>query len=168
MSLKSSDQSEGVEGSGSSAHLIPFKQSEIDMNLNDLRMRLQASKQELEPTISSLSSWLGDLIPLKLVAYWNPRNHVSYLRCENNEEESQDLLKRSHAIMEGPLPRIRHWRQENLLFHLWTGQPLDKWDRILVVESGVGMTAEESNRLMEEALGILQEPLRNAVEKVAC
>ena len=143
--------------------LLDVRHGNFKMKLNELQNLLKESKQELEPTLESLTSWLANIIPVELVAYWNPRNHLTCLHHGNKTENNQELLAKSQAIIGGPLPRIRHWRQEKWLFHLWTGEPLDKWDRLMVVESGTGMTVEESNVLLEEALNVLQEPLKNAI-----
>ncbi|MBF0193863.1 MAG: hypothetical protein HQL71_04860 [Magnetococcales bacterium] len=134
------------------------------MDLNHLNKLLEESEPELQETLESLSNWLNTFISVKLVAYWNPRTTFSHLCCRDKEESSKYLREKSQAIIDGPLPRTRHWRQENWLFHLWIGNPLDKWDRILVVESGQGMTINDSNKLMEKTLDILHKPLKNALK----
>jgi hypothetical protein len=147
-----------------SEHVLQHVMSHnLKMDLNHLHTLLKESKPELPAKIESLSTWLNTIISVKLVAYWNPRTTFSHLHCEEREENSEYLQQKSQAIINGPLPRIRHWRQENWLFHLWIGNPLDKWDRILIVESGQGMTVKDSNRLMEETLDILHKPLRDTL-----
>ena len=163
VTLKNSQKniSNSMKDLGISSPLMEMGQTVFMTNHNDLHTLIQESRNGIEPTLESLSFWLSQTIPVKLVAYWNPRTRRSGLYCQNGEVTEPLLLEKSRAIMEGPLPRIRHWRQENWMFHLWMGLPLDKWDRILIVESGTGMTIEESNALMDKALEILQEPLKN-------
>ncbi|MBF0357400.1 MAG: hypothetical protein HQL70_02260 [Magnetococcales bacterium] len=136
----------------------------LNLDLKLLHNFLQESKPELQPTVEAISSWLNQIIPIKLVAYWNPRSGLRSLYCKSKDESCNDLLEKTQAIIDGPLPRIRHWRQQSWLFHLWTGEPLDKWDRILIVESGTGMTIDESNKLMEKTLKVIHEPLRYALK----
>ncbi|MBF0381238.1 MAG: hypothetical protein HQL69_09480 [Magnetococcales bacterium] len=135
----------------------------LSLDLKHLHNLLNETQPDLQTTIESLSTWLNTVISVKLVAYWNPRTTLKHLCCEEREENSTTLKEKSRDIIDGPLPRIRHWRQENWLFHLWIGNPLDKWDRILVVESGEGMSIDESNKLMEETMNILHKPLKNAL-----
>jgi hypothetical protein len=139
----------------------------LNMDLKLLQTFLQESKPELQPTVEAISSWLNNIIPIKLVAYWNPRSGLKNLYCKNNDEHTDDLLEKTNAIIDGPLPRMRHWRQQRWLFHLWIGKPLDKWDRILIVESGTGMTIDESNKLMDKTLKVIHEPLKYALKNGA-
>lgn len=142
--------------------LSAFRQEDFDLKLTELQDRLLTSKAELPPTMESLSSWLRDIIPVQLVAYWNPRRQLSYC-CEHGCHHHPDLIPVAQEIIEGPLPRMRHWRHNRRLFHLWMGTPLEKWDRILIIENDTGMSAGESNLLMDQALSVFAKPLRKAL-----
>ncbi|MBF0447179.1 MAG: hypothetical protein HQL67_03160 [Magnetococcales bacterium] len=142
--------------------LLDTRQGAFQVSLDLLARQLESTEPGLESTLTTFSIWMEKLIPIKLVAYWNPRNRHYGIKHANGGLIEPELLDMSQEIIKGPLPRISHWRQQNWLFHLWAGEPLDRWDRFLVVESGTGMTVRESNQLLEEALEILKEPLRNS------
>ncbi|MBF0370446.1 MAG: hypothetical protein HQL52_13415 [Magnetococcales bacterium] len=115
--------------------------------------------------IGALSKWLHGTISVELVAYWNPRRRKSYLICGDDTVDKSAILHTTWSVIDSPLPRIRHWRQRDWFFHLWMGAPLEQWDRILIIEKGLGLSVEESNLLMQETLKILHSPLKNALNQ---
>lgn len=128
--------------------------SGISFPIAALADMLQEQPDRLD-AMEIFSEWLGTIIPVEMVAYWNPQRKLNRLLCNAVDSDREALLRSANAIMTGPLPRIRHWRQRQWLFHLWLGPPLDRWDRLLIVERGTGMTVEASNTLMIAALKVL-------------
>lgn len=134
------------------------------LDMTALRSELNQAN-DLTPVIETFSRWLERFIQVEMVAYWNPRLHKSYMVCPQRDGDKSELLQAALNIIDSPLPPMRHWRQQNWIFHLWSGLPLDKWDRLLIVEHGGGLTVDEANYLMWESLQLLHQPLQRALRK---
>ncbi|MBF0273438.1 MAG: hypothetical protein HQL98_15420 [Magnetococcales bacterium] len=112
--------------------------------------------------MEKLARWLTQTLPVEMVAYWNPRQRKSHLLCLAPKNACQELEGMVRGLMEGSVPRIRHWRQQHWFFHLWMGTPLDAWDRLLIVERSGSLTAEEYNLLIQEAVRAFRDSLHAA------
>ncbi|MBF0339803.1 MAG: hypothetical protein HQL95_02415 [Magnetococcales bacterium] len=119
---------------------------------------------DLASVLEQLSLWLGQTMPVEMLAYWNPRQRKSHLLCLAPAQDRQDLEGVVHGLVAGAVPRVRHWRQRQWFFHLWMGAPLDGWDRLLIVEKSGDLSSEECNLLIQEAANTFQHALRGAVD----
>ncbi len=123
---------------------------------------LLEEQQTLPDILSAFLEWLTTLTPVELVAFWNPHRQLNHLVSNSEGDQRTAIVQAANGIIHGPLPRIRHWRHGHWLFHLWLGAPLDRWDRLLIVENGVGLPVEESNVLLRTAIETLQPNLTRA------
>ncbi|MEO5378287.1 MAG: hypothetical protein H7832_10985 [Magnetococcus sp. DMHC-6] len=115
-------------------------------------------KNSLPQLLHELALWLGTIIRLEMIAYWNLNQ--SHLEYNDQHPDLPILLEVTHAIIDGPLPRIRHWRQKEWLLHLWIDTPLDKGERMLIIEKGYHLPLEQMNPLLREMLKIFQSALK--------
>ncbi len=143
MSLKTGHDN-SLEEFTFSAPIMESHQRGAGSSMDGLRARIAESGDEPAAFMAAYYSWLQEKITVQLVAYWNPRTPTTCLHTENIDKNHLHLLEKTQSIIKGPLPRIRHWRQEDWLFHLWVGAPLGQWDRVL----------------LEESLNILKHPMQ--------
>ncbi|MBF0427305.1 MAG: hypothetical protein HQL94_00145 [Magnetococcales bacterium] len=132
---------------------------------NHLSADIDLDIDDLESVIKAISLWLDDTMPVELIAYWNPRQHKSHLVYKPSQDDKIILDEIVKQIIHGAAPRIRHWRQQQWFFHLWIGSPLDTWDRLLIVEKNGSLSSDECNNLLQAAITIFQDSLRNAISK---
>ncbi|MBF0613931.1 MAG: hypothetical protein HQL92_02095 [Magnetococcales bacterium] len=116
---------------------------------------------DLATLLYDLGLWLFQTMPVEAVAYWNPRLRKSHLHILTTSTERPTLEAAVHRLMQGTVPRIRHWRQQQWYFHLWMGTPLDGWDRLLIVEKSGQLSSDECNLLIQEAARTLRHGLRH-------
>ncbi|MBF0416987.1 MAG: hypothetical protein HQL86_01905 [Magnetococcales bacterium] len=110
-----------------------------------------SSHDDLAVVMEDLAGWLSRQIAVEVIAYWNPRLGKSHLLSLAPSEENGALPELIRGVIDGPLPRIRHWRRRSWSFHLWIGPPLDGWDRLLIVEKGGALDADGCNVLIQDA-----------------
>lgn len=114
-------------------------------------LQSMAVQGDLAEVMEDLAVWLTKRITVEVIAYWNPRLGKSHLLSLAPSEENGALPELIRGVIDGPLPRIRHWRRGAWSFHLWMGPPLDGWDRLLIVEKGGALDADGCNTLIQDA-----------------
>ncbi|MBF0138295.1 MAG: hypothetical protein H7833_09055 [Magnetococcus sp. DMHC-1] len=114
----------------------------------------------VEPILDVFSDWLAGIMEVRTVAFWNVRSQEYYISCPECLEKTDPLLDQVWKIMEGPSPRLFHWRQLNHTFHLWAGMPMERCDRLLLAEQGNALTVEEANDMLLHSLEVLNPPLQ--------
>ncbi len=121
--------------------------------------------KSLTEVMEAISRWLNKTLSVELIAYWNPRLDKSHLVCNPLADDAQLLEKVVRQMINGAVPRIRHWRQQQWFFHLWMGSPLDSWDRLLIVETSGSLSSDELNSLIQEAIGKFHHELQTAIQE---
>lgn len=99
-------------------------------------------------------------VPVKLVAFGNPHQNRSYLVCPGQPRYASLLFHNAWEVLQGAAPRQHHWRQGEWLYHLWLGQPLGRWERLLLIETGGGLDAEDTQSLLQNTLPLLYPALQ--------
>lgn len=130
--------------------IVPVQENPLH-NLEELLDGIEDSKELLE----YFSIWLNDKIPHDLLAYWNPREERAHIITHARSTERKALLQAAREVMDAPLPRNSYWRKADLFYNIWPGFPVDKCDRLLLIESGERENFEKSTRLLENALRVL-------------
>ncbi|OSM04366.1 hypothetical protein [Magnetofaba australis] len=141
---------------------VAYDDKRIALAIDSLREALQGDLP-INAIIDQLCLWLNRHIAIEMVGYWNPRRGAHVLACDkrNSPEEAQ-LADQVAEMMEGALPRMSHWRRDAWVFHLREGAPMDKFDRLVIVERGERLPVESANTLMREIMAVLSEPLERA------
>ncbi|MEO5346290.1 MAG: hypothetical protein H7834_07930 [Magnetococcus sp. YQC-9] len=124
------------------------------------------SPGNLAEVMEDLAAWLAPRIPVELLAYWNPRQRKSHLLAIAPGDGAERLATLVQGVIDGPLPRIRHWRRGEWFFHLWMGAPLDGWDRLLIVEKAGALAADTCNALIQDATQTFGPALHHAGQAV--
>ncbi|MBF0424647.1 MAG: hypothetical protein HQL66_02340 [Magnetococcales bacterium] len=107
-----------------------------------------------------LAGWLTQTMDVRAVAFWNVRTREHYITCPGHPRQGDPLLSLVHEVMDGPSPRLLHWRQCGHYFHIWTGTPMERWERLLIAEKENTLSAEEANAIMRQALTVLMPSLQ--------
>ncbi|MBF0127077.1 MAG: hypothetical protein HQM02_07685 [Magnetococcales bacterium] len=118
--------------------------------------------ENTQSVLVALFHWLTTSLTVELVAYWNPRLRKSHLVCQTPPGERERLRRMVDGLMNGAVPRIRHWRQQQWNFHLWMGSPLESGERLLVVEREGQLSSEACNLLLQEAIAKFHPRLQQA------
>ncbi|MEO5333107.1 MAG: hypothetical protein H7839_13890 [Magnetococcus sp. YQC-5] len=123
---------------------------------------------DLGRVLEVIANWLTNSFPVILVAYWNPRLRKSHLVDHSLSGDQENLENVVRSIMDGSVPRLRHWRHQHWFFHLWGGPPLNAREYLLIVEQGGSCTSDEYNTLIQETIKTFQHDLRQAIQDETC
>ncbi|MBF0153900.1 MAG: hypothetical protein HQL64_09205 [Magnetococcales bacterium] len=114
----------------------------------------------VEPLLDLFTDWLAPLMDVRIVAFWNSHTCEHYISCPECTKKEDPLLSLVREIMYGASPRVLHWKQLGHHFHIWTGNPLDRWDRLMIAERDSTTSVEEANAIMRQALDVLMPSLQ--------
>ncbi|ABK44177.1 hypothetical protein Mmc1_1668 [Magnetococcus marinus MC-1] len=120
----------------------------LELPMGDLYRRLQQQSQ-LSDALHELLQWLNNWMPVQLVAYWNPRLGPFLLALKQPTTLDPAQIQGVEQLFHSPNPRLNHWRQAGLNYHLWSNAPLPSLCRLLLVEPHGAMSVEDSNRLLK-------------------
>ncbi|MEG3639560.1 hypothetical protein [Magnetococcus sp. PR-3] len=125
-----------------------YKDQVLELPMGDLYQGL-LKHTDLAKGLHTLLAWLNSWMPVQMVAYWNPRLGPFLMACQESPPLSTALTQTVEQVMHGPDPRMRHWRHQELNYHLWGGTPLPTMGRLLLVEAHGDITIEDTNRLLK-------------------
>ncbi|MBF0283846.1 MAG: hypothetical protein HQL51_05245 [Magnetococcales bacterium] len=113
---------------------------------------VEPDAKPLTDQLPPLFSRVAEMLDVALIACWNPRQETRRILAAHPGRTPGALLRDVDSLMDSPLPRLRHWRQRDHLFHLWLGAPLDRWERLIVVENLPGRPVEETYALLKRVM----------------
>ncbi|MBF0622309.1 MAG: hypothetical protein HQL54_10335 [Magnetococcales bacterium] len=139
-------------------HPTALSDTERSYQLGELRYLLEDCST-LSALMEAFTLWMDQLVDVQLVTYWNPRLRRNAVVCNSPYQERNALLHTAWDMIEGPLPRVHFWKQQSWYFHLMSSKPLNRWDRLLLIERGNKLSMEAISQIMREAGLVMNAPL---------
>lgn len=146
------------------AELDQFKKKTAQLSLlNELHARL-ACAVDLPGMIEAFSVWLMPLVEHDLVAYHNPDRKRSYMYSSCHGPDRQRIFQLAAKLFDSQPENAGHgWYEEDFYVQNWHMGSMDSSGLVLVLRQSKGIDAEEA-ALINQALGILREPLQRALD----
>jgi len=146
------------------AELDQFKKKTARLSLlNELHARL-AGAVDLPSMIEAFSVWLMPLVEHDLVAYHNPDRKRSYMYSSCHGPDRQRIFQLAAKLFDSQPENVGHgWYEEDFYVQNWHLGAMDSSGLVLVLRQSKGIDAEEA-ALINQALGILREPLQRALD----
>jgi diguanylate cyclase (GGDEF)-like protein len=145
------------------AELDQFKKKTARLALlNELHTRL-AGTVDLPSMIEAFSVWLMPLLEHDLVAYHNPDRKRNYMYSSCHGPERLRIFQLAEKLFESRAEKAEHGMYgENFYVQNWHIGSVDSSGLVLVLRQSKMIPAEEAE-LINQALGILREPLHRAL-----
>nr|CRH05688.1 Conserved protein of unknown function [Candidatus Magnetococcus massalia] len=137
---------------------IAYGEKPMQLPLSTLQATVQTQTKLLD-ALEAACYWLNSQLPVDMVAYCHPRSGTFHMACEGRSHLEPQLATTVRDIMEGPTPRMRHWRVGNHFYHIHTGTPMPHNSRFLLVEPGGKISVESANALLQAMAHILSHKI---------
>lgn len=132
--------------------------------LNDLHARL-ARAVDLPSMIDAFSVWLMPRVPHELMAFDAPETNRRHFCCSCHGPDRQHVEGLAERLFSDArhLPVLRKWKEGDYFIHNWPLEFEHASGIVIVMRQDQRLTDLEE-KVISEALEVLEEPLRRALE----